>query len=207
VWCKPPVTNTAAGLASCSVSKPCALELSIESGNSGFFMKCMRDMTREQKEQRVQKQDGKAFENYNIKIRRSYLNPKYHLKRQTANVITPTGLLKVFELTSLTTGPSFTGRYYRDSKQTAPELKIDIDRVSPGEKQRFKRGRGGYAGHHAEKVLNSPDRKYRVCIRTPNELIFKGTILFNLHFKMEIEEKLTFKDEAVAVVEHYAVAH
>ena len=157
-------------------------------------------MTRKEKEERVKQEDGKAFENHNIKIRRYYLNPKYRLKKQRGNVITPTGLLKIFELTPLATGPSFTGRYYRAKKGTSPELKIDIDRVSPREKQRFKRGRSGYAGHYAEKILNSSDRKYRVCIRTPKELIFKGTVRFNLHFKYKIEEKLTLKDEAVATI-------
>jgi len=84
-------------------------------------------------------------------------------------------------------------------------LKIDISGVSDAEKHRFRHSEGGYSGHYAEKVLDSPDRKYRVFIQTPNELIFKGTVLFNLHFKVEIQEKLTLRDNAVAVVEHYAI--
>jgi hypothetical protein len=99
-------------------------------------------MTREQKEERIKKQDGKAFSNYNVKIRRSYLNPKYHLKKQAGHVITPTGLLKVFELTPFKRVPSFVGRYYRDKKRGSPELKIDISGISNGEKHRFRHGRG-----------------------------------------------------------------
>jgi hypothetical protein len=45
-----------------------------------------------------QKKDGKAFETYDIAIGEKYLNPKYTLSKQTANVMTGTGLLKVFEI-------------------------------------------------------------------------------------------------------------
>ena len=34
-------------------------------------------MTRKEKEERIQKEDGKAFETFNIKIDVTYLNPKY----------------------------------------------------------------------------------------------------------------------------------
>jgi len=68
-------------------------------------------MTHNEKEQRIQKQDGKAFETFNIEIDRDYLNQKYELSKQTANVMTRTGLLEVFELNPSGGGPSFIGRW------------------------------------------------------------------------------------------------
>jgi hypothetical protein len=58
-----------------------------------------------------QKEDGKAFETFNIEIDVTYLNPKYTLSKQTANVRTREGLLKVFELNPSGDGPSFVGRW------------------------------------------------------------------------------------------------
>ena len=34
-------------------------------------------MTRNEKEQRIQKKDGKAFENFKVEIHTTYLNPKF----------------------------------------------------------------------------------------------------------------------------------
>jgi hypothetical protein len=55
-------------------------------------------MTRKEKEERIQKEDGKAFETFNIKIDVTYLNPKYHFSEQTANVMSGNGLLKGWDL-------------------------------------------------------------------------------------------------------------
>jgi len=68
-------------------------------------------MTRKEKEERIQKEDGKAFETFNIKIDVTYLNPKYQFSEQTANVMSGNGLLKVFELNPSGDGPSFIGRW------------------------------------------------------------------------------------------------
>jgi hypothetical protein len=108
-------------------------------------------MMRKEKEQRVQKQDGKAFETYNVEMRTTYLNLKYAFSKQTANQITPTGRLDVFELNPSGDGPSFTARWDGGSRDVGKEerydLDIDIHGVSDEEKRRFKNGQGGYSGH------------------------------------------------------------
>ena len=74
----------------------------------------------------------------------TYLNPKFALSKQTANVMTGNGLLKVFELNPSGGGPSFIGRWdggSRDPGKTERyDLDIDIYRVSRQEKRRFKKG-------------------------------------------------------------------
>ena len=81
-----------------------------------------------------QKEDGKAFETFNVKIDITYLNPKYAFSKQTANVMTGNGLLKVFELNPSADGPSFIGRWDGGSRDPGKTeryvLNIDIYRVS-----------------------------------------------------------------------------
>jgi hypothetical protein len=69
-----------------------------------------------------QKKDGKAFETFNIEIDVTCLNPKYTLSKQTANVRTGNGLLKVFQLNPSGGGPSFIGNSntLRDLTEIAP---------------------------------------------------------------------------------------
>ena len=133
-------------------------------------------MTRKEKEERIQKEDGKAFETYNIKIDVTYLNPKYSFSKQTVNVMTGNGLLKVFELSPSGGGPSFIGRWdggSRDPGKTERyDLDIDIYEVSSEENRHFKKGECGYSGHHTTKVENDKERKYHVSLCTPNEKIF-----------------------------------
>src|SRR5258705_8571317 len=101
-------------------------------------------MTRKEKKERIQEQDGKAFETFNIEIDVTYLNPKYPPPKQTANVMTGNGLLKVFELNPSGSGPSFIGRWdggSRDPGKTERyDLDIDIYGVSPQELCHFKKG-------------------------------------------------------------------
>jgi hypothetical protein len=138
-----------------------------------------------------QKQDGKAFETYNVEIRAIYLNPKYTLSKQTANVMTGNGLLKVFELNPSRGGPSFIGRWdggSRDPGKTERyDLDIDIYRVSDEEKRRFKEGEGGYSGHHTIKMATDRGHKYQVSLCIPDEKIFEGSVCFNLLRKLGFE--------------------
>ena len=91
-----------------------------------------------------QKEDGQAFETFNIEIDVTYLNPRYALSKQRVNVMTANGRLDVFELNPSGGGPSFIGRWdggSRDPGKTERhDLDIDIYRVSDEEKLRFKRG-------------------------------------------------------------------
>jgi hypothetical protein len=141
-----------------------------------------------------QKKDGRAFETYNIEIDVTYLHPKYSLSKQTANVRSGEGLLKVFELNPAGDGPSFIGRWdggSRDPGKTERyDLDIDIYRVADEEKLRFKYGQGGYSGHQTKKVDSGKGHKYRVSLCTPDEKIFEGTVCFNLLRKIEFEARL-----------------
>lgn len=161
-------------------------------------------MSRDEKERRVQIEDGKAFDTYNIEIRETYLNPKYTLGKHASHAISRTGLLKVFELMPSQDGPLFVGRWDGGSrgsgKQERFDLDVDIQGVSKGAKRRFKKGEEGYAGHHTTKIDSDRGWKYEVCIRTPEGLIFEGTVCFNLHRKVGLSETLHFSDTAVATV-------
>ena len=161
-------------------------------------------MTRKEKEERIQKEDGKAFETFNIKIDVTYLNPKYQFSEQTANVMSGNGLLKVFELNPSGDGPSFIGRWdggSRDPGKTERyDLDIDIYRVSREEKRRFKKGERGYSGHHTTKAGSDKGHKYQVSLCTPNEKIFEGTVCFNLHRKIGVSDQLTVRDQATMKV-------
>ena len=151
-----------------------------------------------------QKEDGRAFETYNIQIDVTYLNPKYTFSGQKPNVMTGSGLLKVFELNPSGSGASFIGRWdggSRDPGKTERyDLDIDIYRVSPDERRRFKKGERGYSGHHTAKVTSDTGRKYQVSLCTPGEKIFEGAVSFNLLRKVGLSESITFRDQATAVV-------
>ena len=118
-------------------------------------------MTNKEKKERIQKEDGKAFETFNIERDVTYLNQKYTLSKQTANVMTGNGLLKEFELNPSEGGPSFIGRWdggSRDPGKTERyDLDIDIYRVSREEKRRFNKGEREYSGHHTTKVESTED--------------------------------------------------
>src|SRR5256885_9533873 len=101
-------------------------------------------MTRDEKERRVQIEDGKAFETYAIEIHATYLNPTHTLAGDISHAISRTGLLKVFELNPSQNGPSFVGRWDGGSrasgKQEKLALDVDIQGVSDEEKHRFQKG-------------------------------------------------------------------
>jgi hypothetical protein len=151
-----------------------------------------------------QKQDGKAFESFNIEIDVTYLNPKYMLSKQRVNVMTANGRLDVFELSPSGGGPSFIGRWdggSRDPGKTERhDLDIDIYRVSHEQQRRFKKGERGYSGHHTTKVQSDRGRKYQVSLCTPDEKIFEGTVCFNLHRKIELSDQFAVRDRATMVV-------
>ncbi|PWT79641.1 MAG: hypothetical protein C5B58_13110 [Acidobacteria bacterium] len=159
-------------------------------------------MTRDEKEQRIRRQDGKAFATYNIEIHEGYRDPLYTVSKETSNVISGTGLLKVFELKPSHDGPSFIGRWDGGSRDAGKEerydLDIDIEGVSDQEQRRFEKEKGGYAGHHTTKVDSDRGWKYHVCIHTPAGIVFEGTGCFNLHRKIGCEDNPTVSDTATA---------
>ena len=151
-----------------------------------------------------QKEDGKAFETFNIEIDVTYLNPRYALSKQRVNVMTANGRLDVFELNPSEGGPSFIGRWdggSRDPGKTERhDLDIDIYRVSRGQQRRFKKGERGYSGHHTTKVQSNRGRKYQVSLCTPDEKIFEGTVCFNLLRKVGVSDQFTVRERPTAVV-------
>jgi hypothetical protein len=161
-------------------------------------------MTRDEKEQRIRRQDGKAFATYNIEIHEIYRDPMYTVSKGASNVISGTGLLKVFELKPSAEGPSFIGRWDGGSrgsgKQERFDLDIDIQGASDDDRRRFEKGEGSYAGHHTTRINSDRGWKYHVCIGTPEGLIFEGTVCFNLHRKVGVSEKLHLSDTAEATI-------
>jgi hypothetical protein len=149
-------------------------------------------MTRREKEQRIQKEDGKAFETYGVEINKTYLNPNYTLSYEAASEISPTGLLKLFELKPSGERPLFIGRWdggnREGGKPERNDLDIDIYGVSDEERRRFKNGEG-YSGHRT-KAADNTGRVYHVSLRTPDEAIFEGTVRFNLLRKQGFEASL-----------------
>ena len=171
---------------------------------SQILKNASKNVTNKEKKERIQKEDGKAFETFNIERDVTYLNQKYTLSKQTANVMTGNGLLKVFELNPSEGGPSFIGRWdggSRDPGKTERyDLDIDIYRVSREEKRRFNKGEPGYSGHHTTRVESERGYKYQVSLCTPDEKIFEGTVCFNLHRKIGVSDQISVRDRATVVV-------
>jgi len=90
---------------------------------SQILKNASKNVTNKEKKERIQKEDGKAFETFNIETDVTYLNPKYTLSKQRANVMTGNGLLKVFELNPSEGGPSFIGRWDGGSRDLGAKQK------------------------------------------------------------------------------------
>jgi hypothetical protein len=150
-------------------------------------------VTRKEKAEKVQEQDGKAFEAFKIEIDAGYyLDPKYRLLKQESTVRNDMGRLDIFEINPLGDGPSFKARWDGGSrdrdKKERNDLDIDIYGVSDKEKRRFEHNQGGYFGHRT--APNDAGRVYHVSLRTPNGVTFDGTVRFNLLRKMEFNASL-----------------
>jgi hypothetical protein len=142
-------------------------------------------MTRKEKEERVHRQDGKAFEAFNLEICTSWLNPKYTLSQQATTVISSTGLLKIFELNPSGGGPSFTARWDGGSRDEGRiekyDLDIDIGGVSDEEQRRFQNGQGGYSGHHTINVeSNDKGHAYQVSLPHAGRDDLRGNCVLEL---------------------------
>jgi hypothetical protein len=149
-------------------------------------------MTRDEKQRRVQRLDGKVFEIHNVRVDPTYLNPEYVLSAQPSNEISPTGWLKIFELSPTREGaPSFVARWDGGSRDngTKQDLDIDIYGVSEEDRSHFNNERGGYSGHRSINLPNTERHTYSVSIRLPSELIFEATVSFGLLRKLGFEAR------------------
>lgn len=147
-------------------------------------------MNRKEKEDRVLRQDGKVFEARDLRIDEQYRNEEYVLSKPDVPTITPTGQFVIFELRSVApSGPYFVGRWDGGcrsvGKQERDDLDVDILGVSEAATRQFKKGVGGYSGHHSTKVPTLTGRAYRVCISIPQKMIFDGTVSFSALRKTE----------------------
>lgn len=135
-------------------------------------------MTRQQKEIRVMAPDGKVFENLNILVDEIYLSQDYQCANPVTNKITPTGLLRIFELRPGSSDlPSFAARW----DENAQTVDIDIDGVSENAKTLFKKGTNGYSGHWSQHVPdNLSTYTFRMCIQIPSQKVFEGTVSFTV---------------------------
>ena len=123
--------------------------------------------------QRVSQRDGKVFVATKVEIVPGwFIDPSYQIVLLVGSQISPTGLLRVFELSpdqgSL---PRFIGRW----DERADRLDIDILNVPQLLRGAFKRGWFGYRGHHPKSV-HGDTRRYRVEIWVSHRKIFDGEV-------------------------------
>jgi hypothetical protein len=144
--------------------------------------------------ERVKKQDGKATQVSNVDVNPIKIHPEYCLESCDGD-ITPTGLLQVLKLV-INDGqsPGFSARW--DERAYA----LDIDINDPSLRDDFKNGRNGYAGHHTLISKAGDSRTFEVNIKTPQRLIFEGTVSFSLTRPFLSSEKVGIGDHVDEVV-------
>ena len=138
------------------------------------------------------------FEIRDIEIVENYRSPNYTLSNSAVATLTGMGRLKIFELMPLHRGPSFLGRWDGGSraphKQERADLDIDINGVSDVQTWQFEKAQNGYSGHHTTKIPAEQGRAFSVVIRTPQEMIFEGTVSFTVHRKLALGGHSRSKD-------------
>jgi hypothetical protein len=84
--------------------------------------------------------------------------------------------------------PSFVARWDGGNRSFLHKIRYDVDvdivGVSAGEERRFKKGRGGYGGHHTMRVKQD-ENKYDVRITVPAGVVFDATVSFNRQHAIE----------------------
>lgn len=143
---------------------------------------------------KVRKKDGKARKPIKVDVSGGYsLNSDYRLQLCSGRPIGNTGLLVIFEIIpKFPTLPRFIGRW--DEK--ADVLDVDIQKVSKAEGSKFKRGRGGYSGHHPA-IISKTDREFHVNVQYCSNIVFDGVISFGLHRELELSDTEQIVDKGV----------
>ena len=72
-------------------------------------------------------------------------------------------------------------------------MDIDINGVSDVQTWQFEKAQNGYSGHHTTKIPAEQGRAFSVVIRTPQEMIFEGTVSFTVHRKLALGGTLSLK--------------
>lgn len=134
----------------------------------------------------------KALKIYNIVwLESPKLDTRYRLDGSLQSDTSPTGLLRAFKIMPTVAGwPSFIARW--DEK--ADTLDIDILDVDDHVKRLFKGGKGGYCGHHRDRILGE-QRKFEVKVTLPNVVVCEGIVSFNLLKGVSVGGQLTFSGE------------
>ena len=144
------------------------------------------------KKEQVARQDGKAFRTNTVRVEKEeYKDPQYTIETYGSRGIGETGLLEIGRIVPVVSGlPRFLLRW--DERQEA--LDVNIEGISEAEVERFKRGQGGYKGHHTVRIPGCSARVFRADIRIPRRRIFAGNILVALHREKECAEGLSLED-------------
>jgi hypothetical protein len=137
--------------------------------------------------------DGRVFAIHNIKLEERYRHPDYDYTLGDG-ALSETGRIDLFELKSKKPNdPSFIARWDGGNRVFPHKIQyavdIDIQGVSKAEQRRFRKGKGGYSGHHTTRA--SPDEnRYEVLITTPSGVVFDATVSFNRHHGIAFTTKI-----------------
>ncbi len=140
----------------------------------------------------VEKKDGKAFAVLKVHpLDGHFIAHSYELRCFDEIRISNTGWLKVFELVPhAVSEPRFIGRW----DERAEQLDVDITGVPESISQKFKRGSGGYNGHHSQR-LATEGRQYKVAISIPEGKIFEAVMCFGVLRELELKGSLEVKSD------------
>jgi hypothetical protein len=141
-------------------------------------------MDREIKEQRVQQPDGKVFHARDLEIEVRHQDRRYTCNHGDGQ-LTPTGQLVVFVLTpDCTTLPSFVARWDGGKRGPGNQERFDLDIDMLGKADdvwKFRKCRGGYCGHHTNRIFSTKGWGYDLLVKIPSGVIFDATCRFTLH--------------------------
>ena len=144
---------------------------------------------------KVEERDG-ARATLNVSEERKYIHPDYDLVLGEGE-IGPTGLLAIATLKLKNSGtgvlPEFILRW--DDKDD----RLDVDSLSKLEKEQrlFRKGTGGYYGHHSVRISFSP-RVFEIDLAWRGQLIYRGRLKFNLSIDVTARDEVALKDTASA---------
>jgi hypothetical protein len=139
-------------------------------------------MDRQEKIERIKNKNGKIIKITNVDVDPEYIHSNYAVEKCEC-VLTETGLLRIAKFCPKDgVGPSFFARW----DQRPHELDIDIEGVSQEKIHDFKNGKNGYGGHHTDKSDDPARRKFELQIKTPDELVFHGTIGFSVTYAQTV---------------------
>src|ERR1700692_2783857 len=111
--------------------------------------------------------DGRVFAISNLQLEERYRHPDYAFTEGNGQ-LSETGRIVLFELKSRKPGdPAFVARWDGGNRKFLHKIQyavdIDILGVSGADQKQFRKGVGGYSGHHANR-LSDTENRYNVLI-------------------------------------------